>query len=69
MHDQQPCVEDPARQGTGKTEVSQIPPLAECREAFAKLMRQDFEWGGPEEWREEPPPDVEAGGPIYLATT
>jgi hypothetical protein len=41
-----------------------FPPLAGCREVFAKLMQQDFEWGGPEEWREVPPPDVEAGGPM-----
>jgi hypothetical protein len=38
-----------------RSSVYEFPPLAECREAFARLMQQDFEWGRPEEWREVPP--------------
>jgi hypothetical protein len=33
--------------------VYEFPPLAECREAFAKLMGQDFAWDDVEEWQEQ----------------
>jgi hypothetical protein len=42
--------------------VYKFPPLSECRAAFAKMIQQDFDWDGPEEWTEEPPPDAPDDG-------
>ena len=34
--------------------VYAFPPLAECRDAFAKLMQQDLHWDDQQDWRHEP---------------
>jgi Family of unknown function (DUF5906) len=33
--------------------IYNFPPLATCREAFARELQQDIDWGEPEEWERE----------------
>ena len=39
--------------------VYAFPPLAECREAFAKMLQQKFKWVEKDGWSVEPMPDQE----------
>jgi hypothetical protein len=43
--------------------IYEFPTLAECREAFARMMQQEFNWDGPDEWTREPPAALEDKGP------